>query len=482
MFYPYTKLQAYLNILDIFNKKGYTQGEKISLKIYHYNPKKERKTLIFGQYQEYLEQLEMEKNKNLTPGHFVGALDYCHIKFSDIPEKFKTREFYIHALSGIKKDIIEHIKSCFGKENNIFDKQFFKDYIITNNFSLNFSNSIFSYIPDEYIDEELVMCALIKSVESSQYFRMDFLEWFFELNSRKPEILTKEMFYLSASIYRISSLDSVNKFLNITPDEFKDEDFYFNLCINKSLESILKIVPACYRNPEFYIKVLESGLYNIVAFDEIALETIVPDELLEAFDISEEKIKRFKEIEKFKNLNNFEILKNLNLTFWKASILFDGDSIEFIPLNNERILFFKSIYDKDSPEYTYYFKEKYKKYLEENTITIPYISKSDLKKFTNIYRLPILFKGLVPEEFRKIYDSEEYLLEIYRSLNINILGKCDEYYYYANLPENLTIKGEISEFSLLDGEKEIIDYFDYGNWWDREVKVSEIHITLNKVD
>lgn len=129
-----------------------------------------------------------------------------------------------------------------------------------------------------------------------------------------------------------------------------------------------------------------------------------------------------------------------------------------------------------------YFKEKYKKYLEENTITIPYISKWDLKEFTNIYRLPILFKGIVPDEFRKIYDSEEYLLEIYKTLNINILGKCDEYYYYANLPENITIKGEINEFSLLDGEKEIIDYFDYGNWWDREVKVSEIHITLNQVD
>lgn len=59
VFYTYTKLQSYLDILDIFNKKGYTQGEKIPLKIYHYNPNKERNIREINRYLEYQERVEM---------------------------------------------------------------------------------------------------------------------------------------------------------------------------------------------------------------------------------------------------------------------------------------------------------------------------------------------------------------------------------------------------------------------------------------
>lgn len=104
-----TELQAYKRLEEMFEQKGYSQGIKDNMPIYCWD------------------NVQCIPD-NLTPGHYVDAYRYGKIKFKDIPDEYRTREFFLHALSGAYVDIVEYVKAHPAK----FDKQFFKDHIATN--------------------------------------------------------------------------------------------------------------------------------------------------------------------------------------------------------------------------------------------------------------------------------------------------------------------------------------------------------------
>ena len=118
-----TDLQAYKDLEKIFWKKGYLRGVKDEMPIY---------------YWEDTDKIP----DSITPGHYVSAISNQRIKFKDIPREYRTREFFLHALSGVKKDIVEYVKS----HPEEFDRQFFKDHIETNYVSLEFKNNDFEYM------------------------------------------------------------------------------------------------------------------------------------------------------------------------------------------------------------------------------------------------------------------------------------------------------------------------------------------------
>ena len=55
----------------------------------------------------------------------------------------------------------------------------------------------------------------------------------------------------------------------------------------------------------------------------------------------------------------------LFIKLWQAAVICDGYQIRNIPLNDERVEFFLSLYDKDFSEYEYGFKDHYKRYLRK---------------------------------------------------------------------------------------------------------------------
>ena len=59
------------------------------------------------------------------------------------------------------------------------------------------------------------------------------------------------------------------------------------------------------------------------------------------------------------------VFRGETIKMWQAAILYSGDTIRDISLNEERIAFFRSKYDKDSFEYKYTFKRHYEAYLRE---------------------------------------------------------------------------------------------------------------------
>ena len=168
-----TELPAYKRLEEIFDKKGYTRGIKDDMPIYSWD------------------NFPSAPKRELTPGHYVSASSYGKIKIGHIPEKYLTREFFLHALSGAHEDIVEYVKTHPEK----FDKQFFKDHIETDYYGLEFELNDFEYMPLEYIDEEMVACAMFRSVNMRYVDRRgDCDDWFYSVHRRKPEVLTQELY------------------------------------------------------------------------------------------------------------------------------------------------------------------------------------------------------------------------------------------------------------------------------------------------
>ncbi len=111
-------------------------------------------------------------------------------------------------MSGVKKDIVEYVKS----HPEEFDRQFFKDHIETNYVSLEFKNNDFEYMPLEFIDEEMVLCAMFKSIDMRYVERRgECDDWFYSVYRRKPEVLTKELYILGARCFA-EKINGENKF------------------------------------------------------------------------------------------------------------------------------------------------------------------------------------------------------------------------------------------------------------------------------
>ena len=173
-----TDTQAYISLIENFYEKGYSRGTKDTTPIYYWD----------GNHQ----------NPNLTSGHYVCALRHKQIKFSDVPEKYRTREFFLHALSSGSVDIVNYVKSHPEK----FNKDFFKDHIETNSSALHYQFNDFEIMPLEYIDEEMVACALFKTMDGCLYGRSNATnDWFYSICKRKKEVLTQEVYTLEARCF-----------------------------------------------------------------------------------------------------------------------------------------------------------------------------------------------------------------------------------------------------------------------------------------
>jgi hypothetical protein len=93
-------------------------------------------------------------------------------------------------------------------------------------------------------------------------------------------------------------------------------------------------------------------------------------------------------------------------------------------------------------------------------------------------RLPIYYRGFVPSKFAKQYDEEEYLLEIYKKLGIEVLGEADYYYFSVKLPEGIAVVYEHDRYHIKKDGETAATYYDLGPFYDRSVKVDKIYVTL----
>lgn len=447
-----TELQAYKRLEEMFNQKGYSQGIKDDMPIYCWD------------------NVQCIPS-NLTPGHYVYANSYGKIKFRDIPERYRTREFFLHALSGVYEDIVEYVKAHPSK----FDKQFFKDHIATDYYGLESELNDFEHMPLEFIDEEMVACAMLRSINMRYVDRRgDCDDWFYSVFRRKPEVLTQEVYTLGARCFA-AKVCGKNKFLDITPEKYRTPEYYFALCLANDTP-VMEDIPESVLTTNFLVALLNDTPENIQCFSEVALE------------------------------REAQMEGKGTVKFWQAAVICDGYQIKNIPLNDERIEFFLSLYDKDSSEYKYGFKDHYKSYLaKKNSSPKPNDStklagmmtlaevmfgqdiETAIDTGTDVMNkstdrqamLPIKYMGRVPIDYCKKYDQEEYLLEIYKKLGIEVLEEADYYYYRVVLPEKISVCQEGCHYYLKDSNGEIfIIYSDTGSFYDRMVTVDEINVTL----
>ena len=448
-----TELQAYKRLEEMFKQKGYSEGVKDDMPIYCWD------------------NINNIPN-NLTPGHYVYAISYSKIKLKDIPKKYLTREFFLHALSGAYEDIVEYVKN----HPSQFDKQFFKDHIATDYYGLMFDLNDFEYMPLEYIDEEMVACAMLRSINMRYVERRgDCQDWFYSVYKRKPEVLTRELYILGARCFA-TKRNGKNRFLEITPKKYRTTEYYFALCLENDTP-VMEDIPESVLTTNFLVDLLNDSPENIRCFSEAALEKEVP-------------------------MKGKGIVK-----FWQAAVICDGYQIRNTTLNDERVEFFLSMYDKDSFEYEYGFKEHYKRYLRKKNSTFePNNSVNELACMMTLAQalsgksvddainsgtevmkavtkrktmLPIHCNIMVPIEYSKKYDKEEYLIEIYKKIGIQVLQEVDYYYYSVVLPKNISVVQDDKGYALINSNsKTLIHYYDIGPFYDRSVKVDKINVTL----
>ena len=450
-----TELPAYKRLEAIFAKKLYKQGVKDETPII------------------YCKDFPRCEGP-LTLGHYISAVSYGSVEFDKIPEKFRTRELFLHSLSGCHKDVLEYAQKHAGTD--MFDYDFFRDAIETDYYNLTFERNIFSWMPLEFIDEQMVMCAMFRAVNMRYADRRGECEgWFYSVYERKPEVLTREIYILGARCF--ASKRGNSRFLKATPKEFLDEEYYLAMCMEND-GPVMEDVPQEYLTNNFLVTLLNDNYGNIQCFTEEALERCVMSDSL-----GMEKI-------------------------WKTIVKFDGYQIDKIPLNDERIEYFLSLYGKDSSEYECSFKENYKEYLrkKENkpqpkngfagdaamfTLALAFsgcdgdsaieAGNSFMHNTTNRKAmLPIASRVRVPENYCKKFDKEEYLVEIYKKYGISVGDEADYDFYHVILPEDIKVDkaDRRGEYTLKKGDEVLLHYYDYGSFYDREVFVAEINVEL----
>lgn len=423
-----------------------------------------------------------------TPEVCCSIIDYGNFSFEAVPEESLTREFFINGFSN--DEVFAYIKANIDK----FDREFFKDLIVTNKYATSFSNNCFEIMPVEYIDEEMCSLAILNSTGWSDD------DWFYSVLDRKKEALTADIWKMGARFYS-RMVRGTNEFLLITPDEYKDEEYYREMCccnynVGMELDTnkgrIMSSIPEDVITLEFVVSLLYISMNNIARFNENALETIVS----------------------YENADGEKIQEKL----WQYVVKLDGNLIRYIPLNDERVEFFLSHYDKDSFEYDFAFKDNYKEYKKkldekegmfeqvehvesiENAATrvvldgMLYIkegadpslaidNETNRNSMLENCVLPIKYDGRVPKEFCKDYDKEEYLALACDMLGIKINGKYDYLFYNVTLPEGFTAEGEGYWYQVKDNDgKTVMKYFYDPKFYNREAYVSEINVALSKKD
>ena len=267
-----------------------------------------------------------------TPELYASLLAYGQCSLSDVPVSSRTKEFFIATFTD--NEIYMYIKN----HQEEFDKQFYKDLIVTNEMSTKYITNCFSVMPLEYIYEEMCSIAIIYSTNYNSY------SWFFTVVKRKPTVLTEELWKLATRLYA-NPHEIGMALVKLVPEKYRDKEFYKEMCkcnffngrgIVGGKGKITKLVPRKILNGEFLLDLLMDSLRNITTFSEEDLE---------------------KEYEYIKNGHIFKE------RMWEYTIRADGNMIMYIDLNEERIEFFLKRYSKDSPEYRHFFKDKYEQYL-----------------------------------------------------------------------------------------------------------------------
>ena len=436
-------LSAYKELEKQFNEKGYTKG--------------------VGQWGS-------RSVAEGTAGYYIDQLKHRRVEIEDIPDDLRT-EVLLYSASGCKKEVYDYIESHPGQ----FNRQFWKDATSADYYNIMFEDhNIFEIMPDEYLDEEMAMCAMFAAIEMRYVERRHECDgWFYTVYRRKPEILTREMYILGARCFASKHGDE-NEFLAITPEEYRVPEYWLALCLSND-SPVMTDVPADILTESFLMTIFLSDNDTIRGFTEEALERDV-------------------------------VFKEKTAKMWQAAILQSGYTIRDIPLNEERIAFFCSNYDKDSHEYEYAFKDHHKAYLrkqkgeptpgkssillaatlalgsamggESADKAIDEASEvlSSMRK--NQASLPIHLRGRVPNEYCKKYDKEEYLLEIYKKLGIQVIEELDYFYYSVELPDTLKIVSDKFGRCLKKGKKILLHFRDVGPFYDREVYVDEVNVNL----
>lgn len=453
---------SYIKLITKFEKGLFTEGKNCSISGF-YSDKN------ISEFPRHLR----------TPEICVGLMAYSRCDFDNVPKESRTREFFISAFSN--KGVYNYIK------NNIqnFDREFFKDLIVSNKYSCCFDNNCFEIMPLEYIDEE--MCSL------AAIFNTDWCndKWFYSAYNRKPEALTRDLWHFAARTYARMTNKGINKILSITPEEYKGAQYYLEMCRcafsygmpayikTRIMESFPKDAPLIIWA---VLSLLSEDINNISSFSEELLELEV-------------KIDGYKR------------------KVWQHAIVRNGKTIQHLDLNDERIHFFLKNYGKDSTEYRLYFKDKYKEYKrqqeqsEANAKREERIRKNNeeiaSRVLKNILRgedpnkaiqdeiastprlnkdfLPIKYNACVPTEYAKEYDQEEYLALVYESYGIQIIEEYDDLFYLVTLPEGFSITGEGYWYDLCDANGEVILNFFYDNkFYDKDAYVSYTELAKDK--
>lgn len=430
-----------------------------------------------------------------TPEICWSLMAYSRCRLSDVPETSRTRDFFIAAFTN--DEVYHYI------ENHIadFDRQFFKDLITTNEYATNFEKNCFAIMPTEYIDEEMCSIAILKALNWSHN------NWFLSVYKRKPEALTADLWKFGARLYsRMSGKN--NEFLSITPDEFKDIEYYIEMCscnyncgmeLDTNKGKIMESLPKEVLTPVFLVALLALDLKNVARFSDEALET---------------EYKYTKE--------NLYVEEDETVVgkLWQIVVQADGYLIQHMKLNEERIEFFLKHYDKDSGEYRWGFKDNYKTYMKQkenakalaqtnettkenaldtaNSIILnamvyavegeePTKAIADevdrIEIIVNQALLPIEYKGMVPQAFCKEYDGEEYLAMIYKKLGIEIVKEYDSLFYKVILPNGWSIDKDGYSHDVKDTDgNTIIEYFYDSKFYDRDAYVKTINMPIEKTN
>ena len=420
-----------------------------------------------------------------TPGFCVNALDYGNGTIADVPKESRTRDFFLHAFPN--ESVCEYMKNHI----NEFDREFFKDLIVTNRNATIFDDrNCFEIMPLEYIDEEMCSIAAIHSRDSL----LD--GWFESILKRKKEAITEDLYKFAVKNYSTLSTDNDGEIFNIVPSEYIDEEFYHCLLTGNILsrvkletneDNIMDYIPEEILTPEFLKYVIDTQSNSIGRFNKKGLNTLI----------------------KY-SINGKEYEEEI----WKYAIRKYGkDAAYYIPLNDEVNSFFMGIYDKDSLDY-FGFKFRYKDYkrkhedldayqemrrksveeallsseialltsmISDKSIDEILDAESKTHKISDYTMLPIEYRGSVPNEYKKEYDSEEYLEYMYKKLGIEIESQRDFLFFNVKLPVGWTVEND-HYYNYVKDENgdEVISYFYDSKFYDMAAYVVDIKESKNK--
>lgn len=248
--------------------------------------------------------------------HFLISYGKC--SFDEVPEKARTRKFYLNAFSD--KGVYDYIKNHIEE----FDQEFFKDLITTNHYSLSFQNNAFEVMPLDYITTEMVDIAFLNATNWVDS------DWFQSVVRRKPEVISYQAWLCATRYYT-----NVYNILNDIPDAYKTDIFYFELM-------------SCTYNVGMPLKQKkEKTICNVG--DDI----FTPQFLKDLICLNISNVERIPE----KYLDTQLDFKGKMLRVWEVCMLAEPETITSIQPTQERIDFFKNRYGYDTFYYRLYCKD-----------------------------------------------------------------------------------------------------------------------------